>query len=401
MKTQSPFQSKTLSPTQTPRSHITLQRLAYSMQSTYRSISQSRFVNPPLLAIYLLVIAAIYIFIIGRNRYTATSEFVIRQPLPPSTTGSSLLSPTLGSPSILGSLEDGRYLQVYLSSPEVMKRIYPDISKLQLNYNPEFPDIFSGLPKSSNSDYQLYFFRRQQSVVPQELSGVIVLTTTGFTSAQAFALNKSLLQQAQLFVNSVNQGISNNQLLFAEKEVAKARQRLTNATNTLNAFQDQHGQLNAISEKELTSNFSTSLESRLVDLKVQEATLRRQFRDPQAPEVAYVSDQARELQRQIAEERRDAVSSKGRDLNEMSLKLQNLQNEVAFASEALKSSLLASDNSRIESQRQIKYLVMLQEPRIPSQPNQSWRFQAFFSVIGILIVIWGVGGFLVGVSRRQ
>jgi len=401
MKTQSPFQSKTLSPTQTPRSHITLQRLAYSMQSTYRSISQSRFVNPPLLAIYLLVIAAIYIFIIGRNRYTATSEFVIRQPLPPSTTGSSLLSPTLGSPSILGSLEDGRYLQVYLSSPEVMKRIYPDISKLQLNYNPEFPDIFSGLPKSSNSDYQLYFFRRQQSVVPHELSGVIVLTTTGFTSAQAFALNKSLLQQAQLFVNSVNQGISNNQLLFAEKEVAKARQRLTNATNTLNAFQDQHGQLNAISEKELTSNFITSLESRLVDLKVQEATLRRQFRDPQAPEVTYVSDQARELQRQIAEERRNAVSSKGRDLNEMSLKLQNLQNEVAFASEALKSSLLASDNSRIESQRQIKYLVMLQEPRIPSQPNQSWRFQAFFSVIGILIVIWGVGGFLVGVSRRQ
>ena len=365
-----------------------------------RRVPWRRLVSAPVLASAFVCLAAVYCFGIGRDRYQAVAEFVIRQPLPPSTMGSSLLSPTLGSPTVLGSLEDGRYLQVFLGSPEVMQRLYPNPSRFQQLYAPSWPDRWTGLQPSTKRDGQLVFFQRQQSVVPQELSGAVILKTNGFDPQQALQLNRALVAQAQRFVNEVNQGISADQRNFAEQEVVKARVRLNSANNKLNAFQDLHGQLNPVVEKDATTSYLAALESRLVDLKVQEASLRRQFRDSQAPEVSYVADQVQELKREIGEERSKVVSPQGRNLNRLSIQAQNLQNEVAFATEALKAAMLAADNSRLESQRQLKFLVMLREPQLPAEPEPNWRWKAFLASLGGLLVVWGVGGFLVGVVKR-
>jgi len=383
-----------------PVTPLLMRRLGERLRAVRAGIPWLLLVRAPVLAAVYAALAAVYCFGIGRDRYQAVSEFVIRQPLPPSSVGSSLLSPTLGSPTVLGSLEDGRYLQVFLGSPEVMQRLYPNPSTLEKLYAPRWPDRWTGLQPGTNRDGQLAFFQRQQSVLPQELSGAVVVQTNGYTPQQAQRLNQALLVQAQRFVNEVNQGISADQRTFAEQEVVKARARLDQANRALNAFQDRHGQLNVVVEKDATTTYLAALESRLVDLKVQEASLRRQFRDPQAPEVSYVADQVQELQQQIAEERGKVVSPAGRDLNRLAIQAQSLQNEVTFATEALKAAMLAADNSRMESQRQLKFLVMLREPQLPAQPEQSWRWKAFLASLGGLLVVWGVGGFLVGVVKR-
>jgi capsular polysaccharide transport system permease protein len=382
-----------------------LQRAGWPMLrervSTWRSpLAWRDLARPQLLAVLVVLGSGVYCFGIGRDRYQAVSEFVVRQPLPPSTVGSALLNPSLSSPTVLGSLEDGRFLQVYLSSPDVMQRLYPDPGRLAQLYAPRPPDRWSGLPAGGNRDQELTFFQRQLAVVPQELSGVIQITTTGFAAEQALELNKALLEQAKRFVNEVNQSISTDQRQFAEQEVARARGRLALATQALNAFQSEHGQLNPLLERDVTTNFIAAMESRLVDLKVEEASLRRQFRDPQAPEVAFVTDQVRELERQIREERAKVVSPGGRDLSRLTVEAQALENEVTFATEMLKSAMMAADNSRMESQRQLKFLVMLREPQLPAQPEQSWRWKAFLASLGGLLVVWGVGGFLVGVVKR-
>lgn len=357
-------------------------------------------VQPPVLAIVFLGVSAAYCFGVGRDRYQSTTEFVIRQPSSSSAISTSLLSPALPSTTVLGSLEDGRFLKVYLSSPEVMRRLFPDPSRLQHLYAQRPSDPWSGLAKGTNRDQQLAFFQRQIQVIPQELSGSVQLITTGYTAAQALWMNQALLQQAQRFVNEVNQSISDNQRIFAEQEVAKARRRLARANAALNAFGDRSGQLDPVQERSVTTSYIAALEGRLVDLKVQEASLRRQFRDPQAPEVANVADQVLELERQIKDERRKVVSPTGRDLNKLSTQVQSLQNEVAYATEALKAAMLTADNRRAESERQLKFLVMLNQAELPSQPDSSWRWKAFLASIGGLMVVWGVGGFMVKLVRR-
>ena len=79
---------------------------------------------PLLLAGLVMVGSAVYFFGVGRSRYLVQSSFIVRLPEAPATTSSTLLGTTLAGPTMLGSLEDGRFLAVYLTSPEVMKRVF-------------------------------------------------------------------------------------------------------------------------------------------------------------------------------------------------------------------------------------------------------------------------------------
>ena len=71
-----------------------------------------------------------------------------------------------------------------------------------------------------------------------------------------------------------------------------------------------------------------------------------------------------------------------------------------FASEALKAARLAADNSRRESQRQQKFVVMLSEPQLSVAPDQNWRWQGFLGSVGIIVVGWGVGGFILAAMKK-
>ena len=356
--------------------------------------------KPRVLISLFLAASAFYCFVIGRDRYTSVSEFVIQQAAPLETSSASVLAGAAAAPQVLTSLVDGQYLQVYLASAEVKNRLFPNLVSLEKGYKQSFPDVFSGLSSGSSSPQQLSFYRKQIQISPQPLSGSVIIRTVGYGPEQAFSLNQSLILQSRRFVNEVNQSISADQNIFAQKEVKLAEKNLKEASRRLEIFQDRFGQLNVASEQAATTSFISELESRLVDLKVEEATLRRQYRDPNAPEVSFVADQARELEKQITKERQKSVSENGGDLNSLAIQESSLLSNVEFATESLKSARLAADNSRRESQRQLKFIVMLSQPQRPVAPDQNWRWQSFLGSIGIIVVAWGVGGFILAAMKE-
>ena len=364
---------------------------------------QSRFSTlrkPRVLLSLFLASSAFYCFVLGRDRYTSVSEFVIQQAAPLNTSSASVLAGAAAAPQVLTSLVDGQYLQVYLASSEVKNRLFPDALTLEKEYRQSLPDVFSGLASGSSSPQQLSFYRKQLQVSPQPLSGSVIVRTVGYNPDQAFRFNQSLLVQSRRFVNEVNQSISADQNLFAQKEVELAEKNLEKASRALEIFQEKFGQLSVESEQAATSSFISGLESRLVDLKVEEATLRRQYRDPNAPEVSFIADQVRELQKQIGKERQKSVSENGRDLNSLAIQESSLRSNVEFATDSLQSARLAADNSRRESKRQLKFVVMLSQPQRPVAPDQNWRWQAFLGSIGIIVVAWGVGGFILAAMKK-
>lgn len=185
------------------------------------------------------------------------------------------------------------------------------------------------------------------------------------------------------------------------QEVRLAEANLKKATQNLELFRKRNGNLSVQTEQATTSSFISGLESQLVELKVEEAALRRQYRDPNAPEVSFVADQVDELESQIQEERKRAVSENGRDLNTLVLQEAELISDVTFATDTLQAARLAVDNSRRESQRQLKFVVILSQPQMPVSPDPNWRWQAFLASVGIIIVGWGVGGFILNAVRRS
>lgn len=360
-----------------------------------------RMAKPRVLISAFLATSALYFFVIGRDRYTSVSEFVIQQATPLNTSSASVLAGAASAPQVLTSLVDGQYLQVYLASSDVKKRLFPDTQKLEQDYRIKFPDLLAGLPRNSSAPAQLSFYRKQLAVSPQPLSGSVILKTSGFTPDQALDLNNELLQQSRRFVNEVNQSISSDQNKFAQKEVQLAEINLRAATKGLELFQEKHGNLSVESEQAATSSFISGLESQLVELKVEEAALRRQYKDPNAPEVSFVADQVSELEAQIRQERDRAVSANGRDLNSLAIEEAGLRADVDFASRSLQSARLAADNSRRESQRQQKFVVVLSQPQLSVSPDQNWRWQGFLASIGVVVVAWGVGGFILKAMRTN
>lgn len=361
----------------------------------------ARVAKPRVLISAFLATSAFYCFVIGRDRYTSVSEFVIQQAAPLDGSSASVLAGAASSPQVLTSLVDGQYLQVYLESSDIKTRLFPDTKKFQQAYHPKFPDLWTGLYANSSAPAQLDFYRKQLSVAPQPMSGSVILTTSGFTPKQAFDLNAALLKQSRRFVNEVNQSINADQNKFARKEVQLAELNLKAASKKLEIFRKINGNLSVESEQAATSSFISGLESQLVELKVEEAALRRQYRDPNAPEVSFVADQVKELELQIRQERERSVSKDGRDLNTLALEEAGLISDVEFATKTLQSARLASDNSRRESQRQLKFVVVLSQPQLPATPDQNWRWQAFLASVGIIVVGWGVGGFILNAMRKS
>ena len=361
----------------------------------------ARVAKPRVLISAFLATSAFYCFVIGRDRYTSVSEFVIQQAAPLEGTTASILGGSATAPQVLTSLVDGQYLQVYLESSDVKKRLFPDGKQLEKSYRPKFPDLLTGLYANSSAPEQLDFYRKQLTAAPQPMSGSVILTTSGFTPKQAFDLNAALIKQSRRFVNEVNQSINAEQNKFALKEVKLAEINLKSASRKLELFREKNGNLSVESEQAATSSFISGLESQLVELKVEEAALRRQYRDPNAPEVSYVADQVKELEVQIRQERNRSVSKDGRDLNALVLEEAGLTSDVEFATESLQSARLASDNSRRESQRQLKFVVVLSQPGLPVVPDHNWRWQAFLASVGIVVVGWGVGGFVLNAMRKS
>ncbi|AII48709.1 hypothetical protein KR52_06080 [Synechococcus sp. KORDI-52] len=325
---------------------------------------------------------------------------MIQQALPLEGGSASVLAGSASAPQVLTSLVDGQYLQVYLESSAVKNRLFPNGKTLEQDYRPRFPDLWAGLSSNSSVPEQLNFYRKQLSATPQPLSGSVILRTSGFSPEQAFNLNNELLKQSRLFVNEVNQSINADQNKFAREEVQLAENNLKEAKNKLEAFRKKNGNLSVETEQAAASSFISGLESQLVELKVEEAALRRQYRDPNAPEVAFVADQVKELEVQIRAERSRAVSENGRDLNALVLEEAGLISDVEFATETLQTARLAADNSRRESIRQLKFVVVLSQAQMPVEADSNWRWQAFLGSVGIIVVAWGVGGFILNAMRK-
>ncbi|MFN9546346.1 MAG: hypothetical protein ACK6AD_04635 [Cyanobacteriota bacterium] len=349
-----------------------------------------------------IVLSGIYFYWIARDRYVTRSDFVIRKA---EDNESGIAGAGLTSLLVRGnqlSLEDARFLKTYLQSPQVLS----DLSRtydLDKAYAQKDSDPFAGIKPGLSSEKRLKFFKKQVAVTLDELSGAIVLRTVGLNPKASLDLNRFMLTKSEQFVNRLNQDISQKQGNFAESELIRARQNLDRAKNRLLLYQEANAVIDPKSEAELASATISKLQEKLIDLRVELATLKRQFKDPTEPEVAAIEDQVRELEQQIQKERRSAVSRQGRNLTRKAADILKYESDVSFATDSYKLALTAVEKARVESKRQQKFMALLSAPQLPEDPENDWRSKGFFAVVAACAVALSLGKFILGMqaSHRQ
>ena len=107
------------------KNSILLKLSRFDNSSSAWEIRLSTLRKPRTVISLFLASSAFYCFVIGRDRYTSVSEFVIQQAIPPQSSSAAVLGGA-SAPQVISGLVDGQYLQVYLASAEVKNRIYAD-----------------------------------------------------------------------------------------------------------------------------------------------------------------------------------------------------------------------------------------------------------------------------------
>ena len=93
-----------------------------------------------------IVLAFLYFYGVGRNRYFVKSEVVVRKPQESVTAGLNI--GTLIGGGNQGSIEDARYLRRYLESPQVLKDLESQFD-FQQAYRKQGIDPFAGISKDA------------------------------------------------------------------------------------------------------------------------------------------------------------------------------------------------------------------------------------------------------------
>ena len=343
----------------------------------------------PLLALFF------YFYVVGRDRYFVSSEVVVRK-----ANDSSAATLSLGS--FLGggnqqSLEDARYLKTYLESPQVLEDVEKSFD-FQQAYAKRLPDLYPGLDPKATREQVYETFRRQISVSLNETSGQITLRTLAFDPKTALRFNQFLIEQADTFVNRLNQDIYRKQLDFAQEQVALNAKRVQESSAKLLAFQNQNKLLDARSQGQGSEAFISALEGELAKKRVELATLRRQFVDQRAPEIQAVQAQVQELQGQIQRERSQLVSPQGKNLNQKAAKQAELESSLNFANDLYKASISAAEKIRVDSLQKQRFMAVLSKPLLPEEASQYWRHQGFCTALTALRVCVALTKYLLGMA---
>ena len=354
---------------------------------------------PALLVVLPIAMSGVYFFGIARNRYVVRSDFIVRKADDTTSASTSGIAALLGGGN-QSSLEDARFLELYLQSPQVLQ----DLLKT-FDFNAAYAkgglDPFAGIEPGASKERRLLFFKNQVAVQLQEISGIITLKTIGLDPKTSLRLNEFLLEKADQFVNRLNQDINRKQLEFAAKEVDKSERRLGSARDKLTAFQDKNEVIDPVGEASSSTAAIAALEQELGKLKVQEAAKRRQFKDPKYPEIQLISDQVDELEKQIVRERLKLVSPSGKDLSRITAEAERLKGELAFATELYRASLTAAETTRVDSLRKQKFMAILSSPQLPEDSAIDWRFRGFFTVSMIILVSYALVKFVMGMAESH
>jgi capsular polysaccharide transport system permease protein len=369
--------------------------------ATSASLAQRlRRVGSVLILTLPIVAGAVYFYGIGRPRFPSEANVVIRKSEDQSTAiNEGALGLLLGANN-QSSTEDAKFLTVFLSSPQMQEVVEKQLD-FRERYRKQGPDFYAGLADGASQEDRLTFYQKQISVFPNEATGTLVIRSSGYDSDSSYRLNRILLQKAERFVNDISQQISLKQKEFAEKELTSAKQKLERSKLKLLTYQKKNQQLNPVQEAEVTNQMISTLESKLVDLRIELASKERQFKEKDAPEVVYVRDQVQSIQSQITQERKRSVGKEGRDLSKKSAEFLALEGDVKYHEDLYKLAISAVEKARVEANRQQKFLVLLSAPRQAEDQDNSWRTRGFLSLLAIWLGGYALTKFILGMASNR
>lgn len=333
------------------------------------------------------ILAGYYFFAIASPMYATKSEFLILQA---DNTGGSGLGGLLSGTQFATS-QDSIAVQSYLHSKDAMLRLDGDVG-FKSHFTQEFIDPVQRLSADPTNEEAYKTYKKNVKVGYDPTEGVLRMEVIAADPQTSAEFSRALIDYAEERVNGLSEQKRDDQMAEAEESFDKAVAERRAAQEALVKLQLEGATLDPEAVIAGLRTQINNVETLLLEKDLQLAALLDNAR-PNQSRVDGVRGDIRRLNEQLDElNARMTDASQGENsLAQLSVRIQMAQADLATRDMLLQSALQQMEQTRMEANRQVRYLTTSVEPVAPQEPSYPRSFEntilAFLIFAGIYLMV--------------
>ena len=327
------------------------------------------------------LVAGWYYYMVATPMYATKTEFVIQQ-----STATSAISSLFTGTSFATS-QDSVVVQGYLQSPDAMELLDKDNGFRAHFSDPKIDPIQRLDPAASNSaTYALY--KRYVKISYDPTEGVIKMEVSAATPQKSAEFSRALIGYAEKRVDELTSRLRGDQEKSAAASFADAQSKLEITQRNLVQLQEKYKTLNSDVEAGLVTTQIATLNTQMTQEQLSLAQMQanptpnKARMDPVIQRIATLQSQIDILRQKLTQD-----GTSGPSIASVQSELLVAQAEVATRQMMLAQSTTAMETSRIEANRQTRYLSVSVEPVPPDDPTYP---RAFENTLVVMLIFGGI-----------
>jgi capsular polysaccharide transport system permease protein len=333
------------------------------------------------------VLAGWYFYAVATPMYATKSEFLILQA---DNQGGSGLGGLLSGTQFATS-QDSIAVQSYLQSKDAMLRLDADVG-FKSHFSQDFIDPIQRLTANPTNEAAYKAYSKNIKVGYDPTEGVLRMEVIAADPNTSAEFSQALIQYAEDRVNSLSAQKRDDQMADALKSFEEAETERRAAQEALVNLQLQGATLDPEAVIASLRSQINTVEVQLLEKELQLAALLDNAR-PNQSRVDGARGDIRRLNAQLDElnSRMTDASQGENSLAQLSVRIQMAQADLATRDMLLQSALQQMEQTRMEANRQVRYLTTSVKPVPPQEAAYPRAFEntilAFLIFSGIYLMI--------------
>lgn len=357
-----------------------------------------------LLLVKLAFFVALPTFLVGHYYYnTATdmfetsSEFVIQK------SDASSANPMGGLFAGTGfaTSQDSITVQGYLTSREAMLRLNQDLGFID-HYQQDWIDEIQRLEPDATIEDAFKEYKKRIKVGFDPTEGIIRMQVVAATPTASAEFSAALIGYAEERIDNLSSRVRSDQMAGAQANYASSVEELSLAQSRVLELQERRGVLSAdievTAQMQLISSLELELETKQLDLAEIQANAR-----PNQARVSVLDADIARLRVRIGELRNSLTQATGdsESLARITGELRVAETDLANRQLMLQNSLQQLETSRIEANRQVRYLSLGVSPVAPDVASYPRKLENTILAFVIFLSIYILISLTVSILREQ
>lgn len=332
------------------------------------------------------VLAILYFGLIASDVYVSESQFVVRSPDKPVTSGLGVLLKSTG----FSSGGDEVYAaQNYAQSRDALRALNKDDAVRRAYEDPSISifNRFNPLGFTGSFEDLYRFYTDRVSVNYDASTSIARLTVKAFRPEDAYKFNRKLLELAEGVVNRLNTRARRDLVEFAEQEMRSAQAEDRNAAVALASFRNRHGVVDPEEQAKAQLDMVSKLQDELISARMQ--LLQLQQMAPENPQIPILKTRIAGLAHEM-DVQMGRVAGDRKSLSATAVQYQQLELEQQFAEKRLAAALTSLQDAESEARRKQAYIERIVEPSLPDKAAEPRRLRGIIATFILGLVAWGI-----------